>query len=83
VSDKPWWRRAGGLPPSVERRQRRVLTTVEVWAFRGTSLLGLVVALLWGLIGGDWSLAVVLVPVTAFSMWAMPEHQRRQVFGRQ
>jgi hypothetical protein len=49
-----------------------------VWLNR-LALLAPIAAVLWGLLGKGWFPAAVLVPVTAFSVWAMPEHQRRQV----
>jgi hypothetical protein len=52
-----------------------------VWATRLSFLLP-IVAILMGMAGAGWWLAAVVVPVGLFSVWVMPPHQRRQVFGR-
>lgn len=79
MTKQRWWRQAGGLPPRVARRRERALTPLAVWLNR-LALLIPVAVVLWGLLGNSWYLAAIVVPATAFSLWAMPEHQRRQVF---
>ncbi len=82
VNPKPWWRRLDGLPPSVERRRALPLTGVQVWLARASLLLAPLLTIVMVVAGTPWFIVVPLVPVQLFSLWSMPEHQRRQVLGR-